>query len=187
MRLFVALDLPDDVRRAIGELLENLRRSIHGPSYVRADAMHITLKFIGEVAEEKVAGIIRALQSLPKFHPFELSFGILGYFPNEKRPSVLWAGITAPPALAELASAIERALEPLGVARESRDFHPHLTLARLKSPAGVPQVRDAVKKLQEIQFGAAQFKEFHLYQSTLKPTGAEYARMATFSLVEAGQ
>ena len=185
MRLFVALDLPDEVRIAVRDLIENFRRSVRGPSWVRPDGIHITLKFIGEVREERVGLMVKALQAILPFPSFELSFGGLGYFPNERRPSVLWAGIVAPPVLAELASAIERALEPLGVAKETRDFHPHLTLARLKSPAGVPQLRDAVKKLQDVQFGKSRFKEFHLYQSTLKPTGAEYARMATFSLAEA--
>ena len=185
MRLFVALDLPDDIRLAVAGLIENLKRSIRGPCWARPEGIHITLKFIGEVREERVGPMVRALQSIAPLPSFELSFGGLGYFPSERRPSVLWAGIAAPPVLANLASAIESALEPLGVARETRDFHPHLTLSRLKSPAGVPQVRDAVKKLQGVQFGKSRFKEFHLYQSTLKPTSAEYARMATFPLAEA--
>jgi 2'-5' RNA ligase len=111
-----------------------------------------------------------------------MHFRGLGFFPNERRPRVLWAGIEAGSELAALAAAVETALEPPGIPREQRTFAPHLTLARFDTPRVLEALRDAVMKAGRLKFGVTTAEEFHLYQSVLKPGGAEYTRLSTFSL-----
>src|SRR5258708_7760558 len=180
MRLFVALDIPDDVRAAIGALIAKLRDACRSARWVRIEGAHVTLKFIGEVSAEKVADIKTSLPSVHFSAPITMSFRGLGFFPNERRPRVLWAGIEADPELGALATAVETALEPLGIAREQRAFSPHLTLARFDSPKGLDPLREHIATAGPLEFGTSIAKEFHLYQSVLKRGGAEYTRLASY-------
>jgi 2'-5' RNA ligase len=115
-----------------------------------------------------------------------LKFRGLGFFPDERRPRVLWAGIEAGPELGALAAAVETSLEPLGIAKEQRSFSPHLTLARFdtarRKPAGsaFDHLRETISQAGPLEFGSSTAGEFHLYQSILKRGGAEYTRLATF-------
>jgi 2'-5' RNA ligase len=180
VRLFVALDVPEQVRAALADLSARLKKTCPSARWVRLDGVHITLKFIGEVSLENVEKIRQALGSLPKFSPIELRFAGLGFFPNARRPRVLWAGVEADPRLAELAGDIEAKLDPLGIPAEKRDFHPHLTLARFESPQGIQALVTAAEALGTPEFGSEIFNEFHLYQSVLKRSGAEYTRLVTY-------
>jgi 2'-5' RNA ligase len=183
MRLFVALDIPEDVRGSLAALVSNLRSSCRTARWARIEGFHVTLKFIGEVSPEKVAEIVTALSSISPRAPISMSFRGLGFFPNERRPHVLWAGIEAGTDLVALAAAVGTALGPLGIAREERAFSPHLTLARFAAPRGLDALHSAVQKAGLLAFGVTTATEFHLYQSVLKRGGAEYTRLATFSFV----
>jgi RNA 2',3'-cyclic 3'-phosphodiesterase len=181
MRLFVAMEIPDDARCAIGALASKLRTTCRNARWVRIEGLHVTLKFIGETSPEKAAEIKTALASIPSRAPILMNFRGLGFFPNERRPRVLWAGIEAGTDLAALAAAVETALGALGIPREERAFSPHLTLARFDTPRGLDALHAAIEKAGLVEFGVATAQEFHLYQSVLKPGGAEYTRLATFS------
>jgi RNA 2',3'-cyclic 3'-phosphodiesterase len=183
MRLFVALDIPEAVREAIGALVAKLRQAFPHGRWVLIEGAHVTLKFIGEVPSDKIGPIEAALKTIRLPNPIEMTFRGAGFFPNEKRPRVFWSGIAAGAGLGALASLVDQALEPLGIAREKRAFSPHLTLARLDSPRGLDDLRKAVAASGPLEFGRAVAREFHLYQSVLKPTGAEYTRLATFGFV----
>jgi 2'-5' RNA ligase len=181
MRLFVAMDIPEDVRSAISALVAKLRPNHRNARWVRIEGLHVTLKFIGEASSEKSAEIKAALAVVPSRAPIPMNFRGLGFFPNDRRPRVLWAGIAAGPELAALAAAVDTALTSLGIPREERTFSPHLTLARFDMPRGLDALRAAIEKAGALEFGGATAKEFHLYQSVLKPGGAEYTRLATYS------
>jgi RNA 2',3'-cyclic 3'-phosphodiesterase len=181
MRLFVAMDIPDDVRSAIGAIAAKLRLACPNARWVRIEGLHVTLKFIGESLAEKTEMIRTALTAVPCRAPIPMNFRGLGFFPSERRPRVLWAGIEAGPELAALAAAVETALNPLAIPREERAFSPHLTLARFDTPRGLDSLHAAIEQIGPLEFGGATAKEFHLYQSVLKPGGAEYTRLATFS------
>src|SRR4029077_2995908 len=181
MRLFVALDIPDDVRCAIGALAAKLRLTCRHARWVRIEGLHVTLKFIGESSAEKAEAIKTALASIPPRASISMNFRGLGFFPNGRRPRVLWAGIEAGTELAALAAEVETSLDPLGIARAERAFSPHLTLARFDTPRGLDDLHAAIEQARTLVFGGATAKEFHLYQSVLKPGGAEYTRLATFS------
>ena len=186
MRVFVALDIPDAVRRALADLVRRLEPACRGARWARVEGIHITLKFIGETPPEKVQRIREELSSIRGPQAMEMNFRGTGFFPNAKHPRVFWAGIEAPPALADLAANIETRMETLGIPREQRLFKPHLTLARFKSEEGLPKLHEALAQLGPQEFGQVRAEEFYLYQSVLKPRGAEYTKLETFRFAEQG-
>jgi 2'-5' RNA ligase len=184
MRLFVALDIPDAVRRALRELMARLKPECSDARWIRPEGIHITLKFLGESDEWKLDSIKSALSPLHSDRPLELDFRSIGFFPNEFHPRVIWCGVKASSNLTQLASDVDRALQPLGFPAESRAFTPHLTLARFDSHKGLDTLVRATNDLKSYDFGSARQSEFYLYQSFLKPGGAEYIRLATFPFME---
>jgi len=112
--------------------------------------------------------------------PVTLDFRGLGFFPNEKYPRVFWAGMEASANLKGLAADIDRAMEKLGIPREQRPFSPHLTLARFQPPGLPEKLRSAIKESATRDFGALRTNEFHLIESKLKSSGAEYTTLARF-------
>jgi RNA 2',3'-cyclic 3'-phosphodiesterase len=190
MRLFVALEIPLKVREELASLIKNLREAADPslrsrPKWVRPENLHLTLKFIGEVADGKVDAICGALVSVPQGEPIELEFRELGFFPNERRPRVLWAGIKGSPRLQMLAADVESALERSGIPREQRAFQPHLTLARFDPPGLDMNLGAAVAQNAGRRFGSLRAHEFHLIESKLKPSGAEYTTVKSFPFLEA--
>lgn len=184
VRLFVAIDLREEIREAIRDLIARLQPLARDARWVRPEGMHITLKFIGYVAEDRLDPIRAALAQVRSPEPVDLRFRGVGFFPNERRPRVIWCGIEASPNLVPLAKDIENALAPLGIAPESRDFVPHLTLARFNTPTKMPKLAGAAAEMQNQEFGSARETEFHLFESILRPSGAEYRRLATYPFVK---
>ena len=185
MRLFVALEIPPAVRENLAALVRDLRAIAPQPKWVRAENLHITLKFIGEVADTKLEAIRQALGKVRSEAPVTLDFRGLGFFPNEKYPRVFWAGMEASANLKGLAADIDRAMEKLGIPREQRPFSPHLTLARFEPPGLPEKLRAAIQENATREFGSVAAREFHLIESKLKPGGAEYTTLETFPFVTA--
>jgi RNA 2',3'-cyclic 3'-phosphodiesterase len=186
MRLFVALEIPPEVRENLAALLKSLREASPQTRWVRPKNLHVTLKFIGEVPAAKLADIRGALAGVRSEQPVVLDFRGLGFFPNEKRPRVFWEGIEASPNLKTLAAEIDGATEKLGIAREWRPFSPHLTLARFEPPRLPETLRVAIHENAEREFGSLRTSEFHLIASKLKPSGAEYTTVESFRFAERG-
>jgi 2'-5' RNA ligase len=185
VRLFVALEIPAAVRDNLAAQVKQLRDlsaqvADKRPRWVRSENLHVTLKFIGEVAPAKIDGIRGVLSNISSSAPVDLQFRGLGFFPDEKHPRVLWAGLNPSANLSSLAGDIDRAIGTLGIARETRAFIPHLTLARLEPPGLHEKLRAAIQKNSECEFGSFQAREFHLIESKLKSTGAEYTSLASF-------
>jgi RNA 2',3'-cyclic 3'-phosphodiesterase len=185
VRLFVALEIPAAVRDNLAALLKDFR-ALSGqladkrPRWVRPENLHVTLKFIGEAVPEKLDGIHAALAKIRSARPVELQFHGLGFFPNAAHPRVFWAGVHASPNLPALAADVDAALETQGFAREGRAFTPHLTLARFEPPGLHEKLRGAIEERATLAYGSCEAREFHLIESELKPSGAEYASLATF-------
>jgi 2'-5' RNA ligase len=185
VRLFVALEIPAAVRDNLAAFLNDMRRLCDQLAekrvrWVRPENLHVTLKFIGEVADTKLDGIRTALSTVQFDAPLDLRLHRLGFFPDEKRPSVLWTGLDASTNLPALAADIDRALAQQGIEKEKRAFVPHLTLARLTAPNLRQELLAAIGKNSEREFGSFRAREFHLIKSTLKPTGAEYTTLTSF-------
>jgi 2'-5' RNA ligase len=185
VRLFVALEIPSDLRDNLAALMQELR-ALEPPSsakrmrWVRPENLHVTLKFIGEAAPERLEAIRAALSAVHSAQPVELHFWRLGFFPNDKRARVLWAGIEGSPNLAAIAGDVDQHLEKAGFPRENRPFTPHLTLARFEPPGIAREVHAAVEKNAAREFGVLRTGEFHLIESKLKPSGAEYTTLRSF-------
>jgi 2'-5' RNA ligase len=190
MRLFVALEIPAGVRSAMAQLIARLKPLCPAARWARPEGMHVTLKFIGhEIADsdaEKLAAGRAALAAVKSTDPVDVQYRGIGFFPDARRPKVVWCGVHASANLAQIASEIDQALTPLGIPSEGRAFVPHLTLARFKTPEGVSALAREVEKMAGIDFGSpARETEFHLFESKLKPGGAEYRKIESFSFVRA--
>ena len=128
-RLFVALDLPDSVKRS----LEPLAKGLGDVRWSTPDQQHLTLRFIGEVGNGAVPEVVEALATVPAM-PFALTLEGLGHFPPRGEPRVLWVGVQKSAELARLKRRIDRALEQAGIPPDGRKFAPHVTLARFREP-----------------------------------------------------
>jgi RNA 2',3'-cyclic 3'-phosphodiesterase len=137
MRLFVAIDPPDDVKAALGTVVDRLRPSAPDARWVPSENIHATVSFLGEVAEERAGAIREALGSTAaRYAPVPTATAGAGAFPSARRARVLWVGLDDPGRkLVDIAGAVAAALEPLGFESERRAWTPHLTLARFRTPA----------------------------------------------------
>ena len=194
MRVFVGIDLDDEIRTKIARLLAGVCGFAPDARWVSPESLHVTLKFIGEQKPEQVAAITERLQ-LVKGKSAEIRFARHGFFPTAKAPRVFWIGIQAGPELAELASSVDSALAELQIPREDRPFSPHLTLARGSGGSGSQKWRkgdgpnSAFAELQkrlaamsELDFGTMTAHEFFIYQSQLSAGGSKYTKMQRFPL-----
>jgi len=180
----VALDFPDVIRNAIRELIAHLKPLAKDARWTRVEEMHVTLKFIGYVKQEQCEPIVSALADIQLPARVDLRFRGVGFFPSERRPRVFWCGIEASPNLRELAADIERALLPLGIPAEEREFVPHLTLGRFDSPEGLGKLVEKSHEIRSLDFGATRQGQFHLFESVLKRSGAEYKKLNSFTFAK---
>jgi RNA 2',3'-cyclic 3'-phosphodiesterase len=180
MRLFVALAISAGVRESLASVIRELRGVDANPKWINPDNLHVTLKFIGEVAPEKVVEIGDALAAVPAQQQVVAEFSDIGFFPDARRPSVAWVGIESSPILPFLAAEVNRALVPRGIPREEKPFLPHLTIARFKETRLSPVLRAEIEKRQSRKFGTLAAGEFHLMESKLKRAGAEYTTLRSF-------
>lgn len=181
IRCFLALDLSDEVRGALADLLERLQKgamfSGAHPTWVRAESIHLTLHFLGNVALKTLEALKPELDGVAARIPCpRLEIRRLGCFPNDKAPKVLWIGVARPdPALLDLQRTLIPILEKAGLTPErGRPYHPHLTLARIKSMRGVRGLMDVVASHRAYDAGECRPGELILFKSELQPEGAVY-------------
>jgi RNA 2',3'-cyclic 3'-phosphodiesterase len=185
VRLFVALEISPAVRDQFAALLNELRAlesksSAKKPRWVRAENLHITLKFIGHIEPARLDPIRAHLATVRSEAPLHLRFRGLGLFPNPRRPRILWAGIAASENLASLAGDVDASLAKLGIPAEERAFTPHLTLARC-GPSGISEALGAALERDSARdFDELRTNRFQLIESKLKPSGAEYTTLQSF-------
>lgn len=179
MRLFTAVDPSAEVHANLEELLLRLQPTAR-LRWSRPGNLHLTLKFIGEWPEEKLGALQGALGAVALPAPFSVPLSGLGFFPNAKSPRVFWVGIQCPPELVELASRIDRTLEPLGIASEKRAYSPHLTFARIQERTPLDGLLQAIESLPSVELGSFEVDRFYLYRSKLSPGGSVYTRIAEY-------
>lgn len=186
MRLFIAIDLDEAARAAIAEEQRRLKAAIGSTratvKWVRPEQMHLTVVFLGEVADARVPSIVEAIGQPLIQPPFELAFGGVGVFPARGAPNVLWIGAAAGEAET---IAVQRRLAdrvaPLGIPIERREFHPHLTLARLKDSRPGDRAAVLSERGRDI-VATTRVDHATLYQSRLSSQGATYAPLARATL-----
>ncbi len=177
-RLFVALPLPDSVKRS----LDPLAHGLGDLRWLSPEQQHLTLRFIGELDNGRLEDVAEAL-ALVEGTPFELGLEGLGHFPPRGEPQVLWVGVGKSPELARLKRRIDRALAAIGLPPESRKFTPHVTLGRTRGP--LSRERLATWLMRHSLYRSERFpvSGFHLYSSRLKPEGAQHLLEASYELV----
>ena len=178
MRLFVAIEIVPEIRGRIADFIARVKPMLVDARWVRPEGLHITLKFLGNVKDERNKSIEQALRTV-QAPSLLLSISSIGLFPNPKSPRVLWTGIEGGPELGTLAQRVDEAVAPLGFEREKRAFNPHVTLARFKDHRGKVNV-SAIE--QKPSFGTMTATQFHLYESKLSPQGSRYDKLASFDL-----
>ena len=186
MRLFVAVNLPPDLRQALWDAAGPLRQRDYPVRWVAADAIHVTLKFLGEVAEDRASELARSVTAIAgAAKSFTLPLGGFGVFPAPERPRVVWAGCEAVPPLELLQHDVERTMHELGFPLEGRPFRPHLTLGRVRDGAKAREFAGFAATLDTLRFtGEAMVTSVDLMQSTLTPNGATYTARHRAPLAE---
>lgn len=189
MRAFIAFELPAALREELTALSASLKSALKGVplSWVRPANMHLTLKFLGQIERKQAAAVGEALASIASQHSaITVCLGALGAFPGMQPPRVIWVGLHAPAALAEIASQVEQAAVALGFAAEARPFTPHLTLARARRDAAPAHLAGVAQVLaQRLPTQPAQqtsLSELALFESQLKAGGAVYNSVVRSSL-----
>lgn len=186
-RCFVAIDLEDPARRAVGAYLGDLRATIPGVAWTRPGNLHLTLAFLGDVPATSVPDLAaRLARALAGTACFTARVVGVGAFPSLARPQVLWVGVAAPP-LRGLADAVQRTCEAAGFPRERRPFRPHVTLGRVRTRTrGAGSDLGLLGRDGDRDFGAAPVGRVTLYRSELAKGGARHAPLATFALAGGG-
>lgn len=186
MRAFVAVDIPGEIRRKIAALIQALKPTAPQIRWARAEGLHITLKFLGEISEQTMEEIKTHLASVQSATPLQIQIQGAGYFPNERSPRVLWLGVEAGTALPELADQVEKCLTPLGLPKEDRPFFAHLTLGRLRRPGKLRILQEELRRRKPLALGSFRADEFFLYESKPSPQGSTYRQMARFQIAHSG-
>ena len=181
-RIFIAINLPP--LKPLMEALGELRQMGRALRAVAPENLHITTRFLGEADASTIESVRSAISDAVEPHSaFDLKLCGVGVFPNERRPSVVWAGVDAESAqpLVAINNRLQPLLEDLGFAAESRPFQPHLTLARIKArPPGA--LRDFLDRYDSGDFGTMKVKSVDLMMSQLLPAGPQYSVLASFTL-----
>lgn len=184
MRAFIGVELPDEARRRLAGLQDGLREVPADVKWVEPEHLHITLKFLGEIAASQRAQLpIRLDEAASTIPRFSVALGGLGAFPSLAAPRVIWVGCEdGARELARLAEAIDARTEPLGVPREERPFAAHLTLGRVRSPHGRAALAERLRTTAWDPPPAWPVERVTLYRSELSPSGPRYTVEHTASL-----
>jgi 2'-5' RNA ligase len=186
IRAFLALRPDDDVLKNLKGVQQELGQAGIDARWVSADAVHLTIQFLGDVREHELPEIERGLrEAIATVKPFEVEFRGLGVFPNQKKPRAVWVGLHGD-GIAGVADAVETVLSPLGFPPEEREMTPHITLGRLRSTRGTETLIRIIRSSTERSFGTSRLNAVTLYRSQLRPDGAVYTPVTTFPFSEEG-
>ncbi len=178
MRCFIAINLPESVKKILAGLQEELGQCGADIRWVRPENIHLTMKFLGDISKESSDDIVKILKIAGEEHAaFDFEIFGTGVFPNMKFPRVLWVGLKTGELFAALHQMIEKGAASLGFKAEKRRFFPHLTIGRFRSSRGKSALIEKVRLFENNGFGSFNIQSVCLMQSTLKPAGAEYTIM----------
>ncbi|MCD6319783.1 MAG: RNA 2',3'-cyclic phosphodiesterase [Candidatus Desulfofervidaceae bacterium] len=184
IRSFIAIPLPEEVKKALAGLVQALRPIFPKINWVKLENMHLTLKFLGNIREDQITQIKRVIvESCRDVSSFSLQGHGLGVFPNVKRARVIWTGVCGETDLLEkIYFALEKRLAQIGFPEEKRRFQPHLTLGRIKTGASSKLLLEAIQRYQAFSTSSFTVKEIVLFKSNLHPQGARYTALERVEL-----
>lgn len=188
MRLFVALEVGAEVQSAAARAIDELRRRVERSApharvtWVKPHHLHCTVRFIGEVEPALVERIATALAPPLGTSAFDLTVRGTGTFPPRRPPRVIWAGIAEGiQPLHAIEREVRTRLEPVLTASDERDYSPHLTLGRVKNPAGL-RPASLLEGLEDMEFGSVKVRAVTLFESRLSSAGPTYVALGRTSL-----
>lgn len=184
VRLFIAINLPTEVRRAIVDATAPMRQAAPRLSWVTEERLHLTMEFLGDQPEESVAPLRAALAREAARHaPVTLELRGLGAFPNLRSPRIVWLGVAADPRLELLQHDLARMCEELGYERDARAFRPHITLGRARTPLHADAARTLAAAARAVAWSATvEARSVDIMESRLLPSGARYGVVAGIPL-----
>jgi len=184
MRLFIAIEIPDEIKKEMVKVQEQLRKANVDASWTRVEGMHLTLKFLGEVPETKITEIVSGLQSATEgISQLRLEVKGVGTFPNPRNARVVWIGLSGDTGkLTKLQEAVEDAMACIGLARDERKFTAHLTLGRIRHVRSRDQWLAGLAELSNRSLPGFDATAVSLMKSELKPSGAVYTEMGRAEL-----
>lgn len=176
MRTFIAIEIPKNIKNKLYNSFNKERERTEGVKWVEEKNLHITLKFMGEIEENKIPLISEVLEEVQdKFKTFEVYLKEAGAFPDLRFPRVLWVGIHPEEKIKEIFDFVEKKLEKTGIPREKRNFHPHITVARVKKRGKI--------NFEKKNFGDDfKIKKIVLFKSELNPEGPVYTPLKEVEL-----
>lgn len=183
IRTFVAVDIPPAVKAQIGQIIDQLRPLGSMIRWVRSEGLHLTLKFLGEISQERLATVYQAAErGVMGISPFSFVLAKLGGFPSLQKPRVIWIGVPeGEEPLKKLQEQIEVQLVECGFPKEKRDFSPHLTIGRVKSLRGIQPLLERLPSTS-FESGEIPVTAVKVMRSQLRPTGAEYSALKVIGL-----
>jgi len=183
LRSFIAIELPEAVISALSGFQQELKKGGADVRWTRPQGIHLTLKFLGNIADENTAGIIEATEGTCRKYPcFDLQIKGAGVFPNMKAPRVLWVGVSENTILEGLRKEVEDRMASLGFEKEDRKFSPHLTLGRFRSSYGKGPLLEEIELNKDREFGFINVRTISFMKSELSPAGAKYTRIAEIAM-----
>jgi 2'-5' RNA ligase len=182
MRLFTGISLPHEAESRMMSLIGEIRPHA-SLAWTPKEKLHITTKFIGEWPEARLSELRQALAQIHAASPIEISLRGIGWLPNLRNPTILYAGVEPVLSLIALASATDAVLAPLGIAREARAYRPHVTLARVRDHRGsnLAALRTALNPHERADFAHFHAPAFHLYLSD----SGQYTKLSDYPLPSA--
>lgn len=185
IRAFIAVQFPDEIKSKFAEIQRKLQASGADVRWVKPGKAHVTLQFFGETPLEKIEEIKSALGRVASAHgAFEVSVGGLGVFPNARRPKVVWIGIEkGADQMASLQRSVCEETKRLGLESEEREYSPHITLGRVRSPKNLDRLRSALESEKVFRAGEFCATEVHLIRSILSSEGPSYSTLLSARLL----
>jgi 2'-5' RNA ligase len=182
MRLFTGIAPAPNVIERLSRVLGQLRPTAR-INWSPIENLHITSKFIGEWTDDRLEILTAALGTVAVAGPVTIAVSGFGFFPDSRRPHSFFSGVQSGPGLAELATAIDDALQPIGCPRENRPYRPHITLARTRPGGNLADLRQHIAGMTDFDFGTFDAADFHLYRSTPAGGRSAYTILATYDLI----
>ncbi|MCF6156440.1 MAG: RNA 2',3'-cyclic phosphodiesterase [Candidatus Brocadia sp.] len=185
VRLFVAVEITGEIRKKLAEFQDKLKKVDADVSWVAPENLHITLKFIGAIDEEKIEAVTNIIKdSVTHIRPFDLDYRGIGTLPTEKNPRVIFADVIDPGGvLAKIHERLDNQLMALGVEHEDRNFEAHLTVGRIKTRRNVRKLIENLNSYNGFDFGSEHVSQVVLMKSDLSPEGPIYTKLHSVDLI----
>lgn len=188
-RLFIAIKIVPDLRQGVARVQKDLQVFDLGIRWVAVENIHLTLRFLGEIKEERIQGIKDILTSVGQGHNgFDMELRHLGVFPTERNPRVIWVSCQEKTGtLARVYEELENGLVGMGLEKDDHPFSAHITIGRIKSRQNIDKLKNYLVSNKDVLIGAQRVNELVLFRSRLSPQGPTYTEEGNFPLVARGE